>query len=66
MISGSGDLEKITLEEDQYMTSDIITTGAVTVTLTQNQYRAGDDVTILYRTGATEAACIAADWEFYA
>jgi len=35
------------------------------VEILQNTYAAGDTITIKYRTGATEGACLDADWLAY-
>jgi hypothetical protein len=64
-VVGSGDSESLMLAAGQNMVSEVVNTGAVTVELTQNQYAAGDTVTLAYRTGATQAACEAAGWTNY-
>jgi len=65
-ISGSGDAEKLELEAGEYMISEVVNTGAYTVTLLQNHYDpSGDNVTLQYRHGATEAACLSAAWNGY-
>ena len=64
-IEGSGDAEKIALEADEYMVSETVYSGTLTVQLLQNEYAAGDTVTLKYRTGADQAACEAADWVEY-
>jgi len=35
------------------------------VEILQNTYAAGDTITIKYRTGVTEGACLDADWSVY-
>ena len=47
------------------MESEVIVTGTITVELLQNNYAAGDTVLLRYRTGASEAACLAASWSNY-
>jgi hypothetical protein len=48
------------------MNSDVVETGAVTVSLFQNLYDGtGDDVVLRYRHGATPAACLSASWNDY-
>ena len=48
------------------MVSEAIDTDTLTVALFQNTYDpTGDDVTLKYRHGATEGACLAAGWNAY-
>jgi len=54
------------LETTEYMLSEVVNTGAYTVTLLQNHYDpTGDDVDMDYRHGATQGACEAAGWNDY-
>jgi hypothetical protein len=65
-ISGSGDAEVICLNSGENMVSEVVNTGAYTVTLYQNLYDGtGDDVDLDYRHGITAAACQAASWNNY-
>jgi len=65
-ISGSGDAEIVCLSSGESMISEVVNTGAYTVSLFQNLYDpSGDDVDLNYRHGATEAACLAAGWNDY-
>lgn len=64
-ISGSGDAEQICLEAGEYMISEIVETGDQIIQLLQNNYAAGDDVNMYYRTGATPEACFSAIWTTY-
>lgn len=65
-ISGAGDAEVLELDSGEYMESEVVNTGTDTVTLLQNEYDiTGDDVTMRYRHGATEAACLIAGWNNY-
>lgn len=64
-ITGSGDSEKLVFMPGQYWEFEQVNTGEETITITQNQYEAGDDVTIKYRTGADQAACSAASYSTY-
>lgn len=64
-VEGSGDSEQLVMNEGEYMISEVVITGAQTVTLLQNNYAAGDTVTLQYRHGATQAACEAASWNDY-
>lgn len=65
-ISGVGNAETICLESGEYMESEVVVTGALSVELLQNNYDVtGDDVVMKYRTGASEAACLAAAWTDY-
>lgn len=65
-VEGSGDNEYIYLDASEYMQMvDCVHTGEVTVTAQINKYVAGDTVDILYRHGASAAACAAAEWSAY-
>jgi len=64
-IENSGDTERIALESGQYMESEVVITGALTVQLLQNTYASGDTVTIKYRHGVDETACLAASYQTY-
>ena len=64
-ISGSGDAEVLCVDSGETMESEVVETGAVTITLLQNVYAVGDTITINYRHGATEAACLSAGWNLY-
>ena len=66
-VSGSGDAEIISLDSGEYMESEVVQiSSGKTVRLRQNVYDGtGDDVTLKYRTGATSAACQAAEWSAY-
>lgn len=64
-ITGSGDSERAELETTEYLISEVVNTGAYTVTLTQNKYGSGDSVDLDYRHGADQAACEAASWNNY-
>lgn len=65
VIEGTGDAEVIKLSAGEYMESETVQTGSVTVTLLQNAYVSADTVTIQYRTGATQVACEAASYSTY-
>jgi phage-related minor tail protein len=48
------------------MESEVVQTGTYTVEIYQNKYDpSGDDVTLRYRHGADEAACLAAAYQDY-
>jgi hypothetical protein len=64
-IENSGDAERIALQSGQYMESEVVITGLVTIQLLQNTYRAGDTVTLKYRHGADVTACLAASYSTY-
>ena len=64
-IENAGDSERLALESGEYMESEVVNTGSRHVLLYQNVYNTGDDVTLKYRTGATQAACEAAGWSVY-
>ena len=59
------DTERLALEVDEYMDSEVVDTGVTTIEILINVYAAGDVVSILYRHGNSEANCLAADWDFY-
>ena len=65
-INGAGDAETICLNAGEYMESEVIETGVVTVELLQNNYDiTGDDVLLRYRHGNSEANCLLAAWNDY-
>lgn len=63
--SGSGDGEQIELNSTEYMESEVVSTGAMTVQLLLNNYSVGDTVTLKYRHGTSPANCLAASWVTY-
>jgi hypothetical protein len=63
--SGSGDSEIITLQDSEYMESELVNTGVYVVSMDQNLYGSGDTAILLYRHGTTEENCLAASWEAY-
>jgi hypothetical protein len=66
IIVGAGDDEQICLSSGEYMVSELVNSGPYTVTLVQNKYDGtGDDVTMHYRHGATEADCLDASYLLY-
>jgi hypothetical protein len=65
-VTGSGDSEKLRFYPGQYWNFEMVDTdGEQSVTIDQNKYEVGDDVTLKYRTGATQAACEAASFSTY-
>lgn len=64
-IEGTGDGEQLTLASGQNMVSDIVSTGATTITVTINKYVAGDTVTIEYRTSASPIDITSESWTTY-
>ena len=65
IIENSGDTERLALDATEYMISEIVETGANTVTLLQNNYSGGNNVTLEYRHGNTYSACEGASWNTY-
>lgn len=63
--SGSGDAEILTLDDAEYMESEVVETGIEEIELLQNIYQAGDDGVIYYKTGVDEADCVADSWHEY-
>jgi hypothetical protein len=64
-VENSGDSERIVLTSGQYMISEVVNIGAITVVLTPNAYQSGDSFTVEYRQGATSVACEADSWHSY-
>jgi hypothetical protein len=64
-VENSGDAERIALESGQYMVSEVVYSGALTIILLQNEYGAGNAVTVKYRHGITQVECLAATWVVY-
>ena len=65
-ISGAGDAEIISLDAGENMVSEVVQTDAKRCQVLQNEYDpTGDDVTLEYRRGASEALCLAAGWTSY-
>jgi hypothetical protein len=64
-IENSGDAERLRLDAGEYMESEIVITGTVVVELLQNNYQAGDTVTLQYRHGADDTDCLAAAYQNY-
>lgn len=64
-IENTNDTERLVLNSTEYMESEVVITSTLTVTLLQNNYNPGDTITLQYRHGATEAACLAASWNTY-
>lgn len=65
-ISGVGDAETICLDAGEYMESNVVETGTLTVEILQNLYDvSGDNVVLKYRHGDSQANCLAAGWNLY-
>jgi hypothetical protein len=64
-ISGTGNAEAVDLDSAEYMESEVVLTGAFSVTLLQNVYAAGDGASLFYRHGNSIAACQGASWNAY-
>ena len=65
-IEGAGDAEIIALDAGENMVSEVVITGTIICEVLQNEYDpTGDDVTLEYRHGASEALCLAAGWNAY-
>lgn len=69
--TGTGDIERshddeqLATSSGEYMESEIVETGAGLYEIDQNYYKAGDNVTLKYKHGATQAACDAAEFGAY-
>jgi len=60
------DAERIALNSGEWMKSNVVNTGAQSVTLLQNHYDpTGDDVTLQYRTAANPVALAVANFNNY-
>jgi hypothetical protein len=64
-IENTGDAERVALDATEYMESAVVHVGTLTTEILQNHYQAGDTVTLKYRHGASEAACLAASYVTY-
>jgi hypothetical protein len=64
-IDSYGDAERIAVEPGQYMVSEVVYSGALTIILLQNEYGAGHTVTLKYRHGVEKDDCLAATWVVY-
>lgn len=64
-IQNSGDLERVFLQPGEYMESEMVHMGAVTISLLQNEYRSGDSVVLKYRHADTSSGCEGASWNVY-
>lgn len=67
-ITGSGDAEQIELQTGEYMESVDWNLGSClfnSARLRQNVYQAGDDVTLKYKTAATQGALAGVGWSAY-
>lgn len=65
-ILGTGDSERLELNAGEYMVSEIVNTGAYTVTLFQNHYDGtGDNVTLEYRHADSEGDISSASYNTY-
>jgi hypothetical protein len=62
---GVADTERLALEASEYMISEVVDTGAVSILIDYNVYSAGDTIDLDYRHGATVAACEGAAWNDY-
>ena len=65
VIAGLSDAETICLDPGEYMDSEVINTGAAVMELLQNNYGAGENVTLKYRTAATWGGTLLEDWVAY-
>lgn len=64
-VINSGDNEALEFNAGEYMESEVVETGAYSVSLFQNEYQTGDTVAIKYRHGSSKANCEAAAWAAY-
>ena len=64
-VENSGDTERICLAAGEYMEGEVVETDGITVELLQNQYSAGDNVVIKYRTEADLVTLAGASWITY-
>jgi hypothetical protein len=65
-IENTGDAERVVLDPGEYMESNIIHTGTVSVELYQNLYDiSGDDVILSYRHASTQEGVASAGWTAY-
>jgi hypothetical protein len=65
-VTGELNDEKIILESGQYMESETWYLGIGSGCINTNVYYSGEGVVIIeFKTGATEVACEASDWQLY-
>lgn len=64
-VISTGDREKIGLDSDEFMVSDIVNTGGTTVAISLNNYASGNAVTVQYRTADSSAGCGTSEWTTY-
>lgn len=62
---GVADTERLEIQAQQYMISEVVDTGAVDIEIDYNVYAAGGVIDLDYRHGATASACEAAGWNNY-
>lgn len=63
-VEGSGDGERVVIAPGKHLESEIVAVSG-TVEIALNRYAAGDAADVMYRTGASSAACRAASWQPY-
>ena len=63
--AGVSDTERLALDAEEYMISEIADTGAVNIVIGYNTYTEGDIIDLDYRHGATPTACEEAAWNNY-
>jgi hypothetical protein len=65
-VTGSGDNEKLVIQEGQQMTSEPVDTeGVVTIEVLLNVYGSGDSVPLYYKTGNSIVNMDANSWMLY-
>jgi len=65
-VVGSGDAETVEIDDTETWTLGVVRTGAVERMINFDKYDTGSGVgDIEYRTGATVAACLSAEWLLY-
>jgi len=62
---GVADTERLALEAGEYMVSEVVHTGTVSIVIAYNVYAAGDTINLDYRHGNTPANCELAEWNDY-
>lgn len=61
----TGDAERVRLDENEYMESEVVETGIKTVRILQNHYLSGNTIVLKYRHGIDKNACLIASWNSY-
>ena len=65
-VENSGDAERLALASGEYMESEVVEVGLLSVIMAINVYQSGDAVAIKYRTHADPTSLLSEAWLDYA